>query len=94
MDLAVGLLAPRAALEPAQGQAQAVELLARAQGLAQVEERQAAKALTLARNRAAESSSEELGQAPPGVEDHAEEAPAAWAQAAPAAEARRAARAD
>ena len=45
----------------------------------------AAKALTPAQSRAAELSSEELGQAHPEAEGHAEVVPAAWVRAAPAA---------
>jgi hypothetical protein len=93
-DLALERLAERAALEVAQGQAQAVDQWVPARGATQAMEHLAAKALTLAQNRAAESSNEDLGQAQPGVEDHAEEVPAAWARAALAAGARRAARAD
>lgn len=96
MDLAVGLLAPRAALEPAQGLARAglawaVDQRSPGQGAAQEVEQQSAKVLTLAQNRAAELSSEERDQAQPGAEDHAEAAPAAWVLAA---EARRAAHED
>jgi len=94
VDLALERSAAQRALEAAQGQARAVGLVAQEQEAARAAASPVAKALTLARNRAAESSNEDLGQAQPGVEDHAEEVPAAWARAALAAGARRAARAD
>ena len=94
MDLALERSAAQRALKPTQGLAQAVDLWGLAQGAAQAAEHPPAKALTLAQNRAAESSSEELGRALPGAEGRAEAVLAAWAQEALAAGARQAAHAD
>ena len=94
VDPAREQLAPRAALRLAQGRAWAVDQWEPAQVAAKVVEHRAAKVRTLAQNRAGELSSEERGQAQLGAEGHAEAVPAAWAQAALAAGARRAAHVD
>jgi hypothetical protein len=99
-DLAPEQLASRVALEPALelawgGLARLVNQREPAREAAQaVEARGDTKAHTLAQNRAVELSSEERSQAQPGAEDRAEAVLAAWAQAALAARARPAARAD